>query len=86
MPGRNNNPAPGGKTRHGKGGIMKAQELVENFINGNITEARKGAKNRRRYKLCQAFYELAGFSLDKAAKTAIFLKTGRGWQAACDAE
>lgn len=64
---------------------MKINELVETYINGNIATARKYGKRRTHSELRDAFQDV-GYSLKKATLTADFLKTGRGFQAACDAE
>lgn len=60
--------------------------LLENFINGNLTTARKQAKRFSHVAIRTALVEDYGFSLNKAALTADYLKTGTGLQAACDAE
>ena len=63
---------------------MKLNDLVETFINGNISDARKAAKRRTQTQLREAFQEY-GYSFRKATLTAEFLKSGSGFQAACDA-
>ena len=65
---------------------MTLPELVESYINGNITDCRKSARNRSTNALIDAFIEWGGYSMNKAVLTAAFLKTGEGWQAACDAD
>ena len=60
--------------------------LIENYINGNITTARKQAKRHGLGTIRRALEEDFGFSALKSALVAIFLKTGEGWQASCDAE
>ena len=62
---------------------MKA--LLENFTNGNLTTARKQAKRFSHAAIRSALVEDYGYSLNKAALTADYLKTGTGFQAACDA-
>ena len=59
--------------------------LIQNYLNGNITTARKQAKRFTYKQLREALREQAGYSLHKALLTADFLKTGEGWQEACDA-
>ena len=59
--------------------------MIENFINGNIRTAREQAKNKSGLAIMWALRDDYGWSQDKAEKTAHFLKTGEGWQAACDA-
>lgn len=65
---------------------MNLQELVESYINGNISDCKKSAKNRRMIDLINAFVEWGGHSRQKAILTSNFLKTGHGWQHACDCE
>ena len=60
--------------------------LINNYINGNISDARKQAKRYCISKVREALIEEAGYSFKKATLTAEFLKTGEGWQEACDAE
>lgn len=60
--------------------------LISNFENGNLTEARKSAKRFSHKAIRAALQYLLGYSLNKAALTADWLKTGKGFQAACDAE
>jgi len=59
--------------------------LIENYINGNISTARKQAKRFSGLKIQEALIEDYGYSQKKAFLTAKHLKTGEGWQAACDA-
>jgi hypothetical protein len=59
--------------------------LIENFINGNITTARKQAKRYSQNAIRHALQDECGYSPLKASLTALFLKTGEGWQDACDA-
>lgn len=61
-----------------------AGRIFDNWINGNITDAKKQAKPYQGTALVQAFTE-RGWSNNKAIKVAHYLKTGEGWQAACDA-
>lgn len=60
--------------------------MIDNFINGNITIARKQAKRFGGERIASALVEDYGFSENKARLTALFLKTGEGWQACCDAK
>jgi hypothetical protein len=60
--------------------------MLENFINGNLTTARKSARRFPHAAIRAALVEDYGYSLNKAALTADYLKTGTGFQAACDAE
>ena len=62
------------------------KSLIENYINGNLSIARKQAR-RHSIPAMEAFMvESYGFSPEKALRVAVWLKTGEGWQAACDAQ
>lgn len=60
------------------------ENMIDNFINGNINTASEQAKKLSAKKIREAF-EAYGFTFKKATLTAEFLKTGEGWQEACDA-
>lgn len=60
--------------------------MIENYINGNITAARKQAKRFLEIDITLALFTRYGYSRRKATLTAHHMKTGEGWQAACDAE
>ena len=60
--------------------------MLENFINGNLATARKQAKRRSFSAIRAALMADYGYSAEKAALTAAYLKGNRdAWQAACDA-
>ncbi len=61
------------------------QTMIENWINGNLTAARKQARRFSLAKIESALLE-QGFSPLKSLRVAVWLKTGEGWQQACDAE
>lgn len=61
------------------------KSMIENYHNGNLTAARKQAKRHSHAAIRAALQETLGYSLNKAALTADYLKTGEGFQAACDA-
>jgi hypothetical protein len=63
------------------------KKIIENLLNGKIEDARKQSKNFnsmaiRNYLLSEDW----DFSTRKAELAIIFLKTGKGFQAFCDAE
>lgn len=60
--------------------------LLENYVNGNLKDARKQAARFSHKAIRAALMDGLGYSLNKAALTADWLKTGEGFQAACDAE
>lgn len=62
---------------------MKA--MIENLINGNLTDAKSQAKKYRRSRI-YAYLMGQGWSHTRAILAANYLKTGEGWQAYCDAK
>lgn len=62
------------------------KSLIENYINGNLTTARKQAKRHTQAAIRTALREDFFFSPLKAALVAAWLKTGEGFQEACDAD
>jgi hypothetical protein len=65
---------------------MKEQTMVMNWINGNITTARRQARAMSLVKIKAALLTFTTLSGAGADAVAGFLKTGEGWQAACDAK
>ena len=66
---------------------MKAiQNSIENYINGNHSYARKLARRFSTAKIRAELIDAYGYSFKKAQLAAEYLKTGEGYQAACDAE
>ena len=61
------------------------ESMIANFSNGNVSVARKQAKRFSHRAIREALVELLDYSNHKATLTADFLKTGEGWQEACDA-
>lgn len=59
--------------------------LIENYINGNLSAARKQARRFSQNAIRHALRDEYGFSPLKASLVALWLKTGEGWQEACDA-
>lgn len=64
----------------------KTENVLNNFINGNLQDAKQGAKNVSANKLYCALIECYGYSTNKAHHTVKYLKHGGSFQAACDAE
>lgn len=62
------------------------ENLINNFINGNLETAKKQAKRYGAEKIRDAFIEEAGYSFEKAQRTADYLKGKGTFQDACDAE
>ena len=60
--------------------------LLENYMNGNLRDARRQAKRHSHRAIRDALQELLGYSERKAALTADWLKTGENFQEACDAK
>lgn len=66
-------------------GNLKMQRIVQNYINGNLTDAKHGAKDRPYTSVRRAF-EQYGFSLLTACAITDYLKGLGSFQAAADAE
>jgi hypothetical protein len=62
------------------------KSLCDNFINGNLTDAKRQAKRYSAARITLAFYQDYGFSILKAAITADYLKGQATFQEACDAQ
>lgn len=62
------------------------KNLIENYINGNLTVAKEKAKKFSQYKIYLYLIEEAGWGWNKAAVTAMYLKNEAPFQAACDTE
>lgn len=61
------------------------QNMIENLINGNCTTARKLARRFSQSKIVDYLTGEMGWSNEKALRLALYLKTGEGFQAYCDA-
>lgn len=59
--------------------------LIDNLINGNLTDARRMAKGYKAWFIRESLIK-QGYSLNKAVLTADWLKGRECWQAACDAK
>lgn len=61
------------------------KSLISNFINGNLTDAKKQAAHYTGARIASVLYHDYGYTGARALATAAYLK-GRGtFQAACDA-
>lgn len=60
-------------------------ELIDNLINGNLSDAKRMAKPFKVWDIRVALLN-NGYSLNKALLTADWLKGRDCWQAACDAK
>lgn len=61
------------------------KKLIENFINGNLTDAKEQAQRHSWKKIFQALRDDYGYSEAKAIATADYLKGEGSFQRACDA-
>lgn len=59
--------------------------MINNYINGNLTEARQQAKRHSAGMIVVFLCHDYGYTTGKALAVARWLKTGKGWQEACDA-
>lgn len=62
------------------------QTMIDNYINGNLTDAKRKAKRFSVASIRAALMDGCGYSFKKATLTAEYLKTGNGFQLACDAD
>lgn len=64
------------------------KRLIENFINGNLTDAKKDAKRFRLQTIYNTLRRDHGFSHERAYATAYYLKypSQETYQKACDAK
>jgi hypothetical protein len=63
------------------------KSVIENFINGNLTDAKKGAENYSDLSLANFMIDHYGYEPSKARMVAYYLKEQCGvtFQMACDA-
>lgn len=61
------------------------KSLINNLLNGNLSEAKRQAKRFSNWRLREALKEEAGYSDEKATLCADWLKGRDCWQAYCDA-
>lgn len=61
------------------------ETMIANYVNGNLSDARRQARRFSRLAIFAALRETTGYSVKKANLVARYLKTGRGWQESCDA-
>tara|TARA_R110000868_G_scaffold285403_1_gene545882 strand:+ start:53 stop:253 length:201 start_codon:yes stop_codon:yes gene_type:complete len=66
--------------------MQTIEKLAENFINGNLSDAKRAAKRHTEFRISMYFRQVLCWSFEKSVLTARYLKTGEGWQAACDAK
>lgn len=59
--------------------------LVDNWINGNRTDAKKQAQRFTQWTLWEYLTQYRDWSSANAAAVAVYLKGGDNYQAACDA-
>ena len=59
--------------------------MLDNFINGNLTDAKEQAKRFGIRRIVDALREDYGYSQNKAFMTACYLKGQATFQEACDA-
>ena len=62
------------------------ENLINNYINGNLEHAKKQAKRFKLEAIRAALIEDYGYTLEKATRTAEYLKGHGPFQAACNVE
>jgi len=65
---------------------MNCTNCIENYINGNLSDAKRLAKRLSRPALRDALQTEYGKGLKEAVLIVDFLKDGGSFQAACDAQ
>lgn len=65
--------------------MNKLESLINNFFNGNLTDAKKQAKGFSAAKIREGLMD-CGKNSEQASLTAIYLKGGMEWQEYCDQE
>ena len=65
--------------------MNKLETLIDNFANGNLSDAKKQAKRFSAARLREGMIEL-GWEPNKASLAAIYLKGGMEFQEYCDQE
>lgn len=69
------------KAKHGRQ-VMKPEDVIATLINGNIADAKAGARRKSHKDLREAAQE-HGLSLGRATATADFLKGSLSWDEYC---
>ena len=59
------------------------KRLIENYINGNLDDAKRLAKRFSYWKIRCALVDDYGYSIEKAALTADYLKGADCWKEIC---
>lgn len=61
-------------------------QAIDDYINGNLTDAKRRAKQAGRRRLTEALSEDYGYSTETTLAIVAYLLDGGSFQAACDAE
>lgn len=64
--------------------MSRIDRCIENYLNGNLADAKAMAKRHGRIALYNRMRNVYGWSIDKSLATANYLKGRGSWQAACD--
>lgn len=64
---------------------MKLENMIVNYINGNIKDARKAAKRHSQFAIHKCLVNNFGYTEKQATLTTLHIKLGENWQEACDA-
>jgi hypothetical protein len=64
----------------------KTSEIITNLINGNVTDAKAGAKRRTYTELCDVAENECGLNSERAKAAALFLKGQITFQEYCDTQ
>jgi hypothetical protein len=65
---------------------LALEKIINNYINGNLTDAKNGAKRTNIRALKDYMQEYYGYSVNKATMIALYLKGEATFKDACNAE
>jgi len=65
---------------------MSMNDCIQNYINGNIRDAKRQAKRYSHKALRNQMYVAWGYNAESANTIALFLKGRASWEQACNAQ
>lgn len=63
---------------------MKIESVLENLVNGNLADAKKGARKHSALSISEYARQVFGWPLDRAVNAAAYLKGQGSFQDYCD--
>lgn len=64
---------------------MKIEDVLENLENGNLTDAKRGAKKFTSFRISMYARQILCWPFDRSVKAAAYLKGQASFQTYCDA-